>query len=700
MLALAVLVSLIRAATASAFSIAPTPINPVTVAVPIAKTIASVPLKAATSALLSVLKAIFGGVEAKLLTDVIKGLLAIPNFNSGNVAALEQTTSALSIGMLGSVLTLSIFRYYLSGLSDSGSGGFEAIQGVTRVIGVAGFICAWPSVFGELVLIPKMFDSALLGSPAVQNSVATLFDGALAIGAEAFVLSSGLGLIFVVLIGLLGALVFIGLLWMKVLLSVMLMFLFVSMPLCVVMWPVPELSWLASAAMRSMFVALLVPCVWAIVFALAAAVNADVLSWAPSHSIIDTVVIRPLAGITLMLLCISLPRFLMRTVMIGPAGEGRGGARVWRAVTLGLFAARAVSGTARTVAAAANEGQKTAQRVIDHLPQQAKPPHAAGEGSLAGRMIYGRSGFGQGRDEPGVDPPLIDPEGDSPSQPGGGGEQSAGSGEDTQAEQPPATPTEQQSGGTEEQGEQPAGGPVEQPAAGAEGATEATGARAGADRAKQAAGGDPVQAELIDRAGVGMFHDAHAGGSSKEEVADAIGQLRPSAQARITSIAGGNPEKLRDSIAQTLHNPAWSEEERDALWTIGSARMKEVEEGIALAATRRHEAAAAETPAGGPEPAAGGDPGGSPAAQPAPDPGIGAATGAQAPAGGQAPPSPPRQEPAAGNGGDAPEKGGPAAQAAPGGRSLGSGLVEQPSPTGEPAEAEPPDIPDSEPFLP
>ena len=351
------------------------------------------PAEAVVEALVKVLQAIFGGVEAKLITAVVDGLLAIPNFDTGHVAELEHTTVAIAAGMLSAVLTLSILRYYLAGLSDSGSGGFEAIQGLVRVVGAIGFIIAWPGIFTELVQVPKMFDGALLGSGSVQHNVALLFDAALVVGTGAFALNAGLGLIFVVLIAFLSAIVFIALLWMKVLLSVMMMFLYVSMPLCIVLWPVQELSWLAVSAMRAMFVALIVPCVWAILFALSAAVNADVLTWAPSHSIIDTVIIRPLAGITLMLLCITIPRFLMRTAMIGPHGQAGGGWRVWRTVTFGMFAMRGAAGVGRTVATAAMEGQPAAQRMIDALPSQMRPPTEPGQGSLAGRVVFGRSGF-------------------------------------------------------------------------------------------------------------------------------------------------------------------------------------------------------------------------------------------------------------------------------------------------------------------
>ena len=352
------------------------------------------PAEAVMSAFLKVLQAIFGGVEAHLITEVVAGLLAVPNFSSGHVAGLEHTTVAISAGMLSAVLTLSILRYYIAGLSDSGSGGFEALQGLVRVIGAVGFIVLWPGIFNELLEIPSAFNHALLGSTSVQHNVALLFDAALAIGAGAFAIGTGLGLIFVILIGFISAVVFLALLWMKVLLSVMLMFLYVSMPLCVVLWPVPELSWLAASAMKALSIAVIVPSVWAILFALSGAVNADVLTLAPSHSVIDTVIIRPLAGITLMLLCITIPRFLMRTAMIGPQSQS-GGWRVWRTVTFGMFAARAAAGAGQTVASAAVEGHAGAARMIDSLPSPIRPPSAPGAGNLASRIVFGRSGFAE-----------------------------------------------------------------------------------------------------------------------------------------------------------------------------------------------------------------------------------------------------------------------------------------------------------------
>jgi len=554
------------------------------------------------------LQAIFGGVEAHLITEVIAGLLAIPNFDTGHVAGLEHTTTAIAAGMLGAVLTLSILRYYIAGLSNSGSGGFEALQGLVRVVAAVGFIVLWPGVFTECLEIPSAFNHALLGSTSVQHNVALLFDAALTIGAGAFALNIGVGLIFVILIGLISAIVFIALLWMKVLLSVMMMFLYVSMPLCIVLWPVPELSWLATSAMKALGVASIVPSVWAILFSLSAAVNADVLTLSGSHSIIDTVIIRPLAGITLMLLCITIPRFLMRTALIGPHGQP-GGWRVWRTVTFGMFAARAAAGGARSVATAATEGHPTAARMIDALPSPIKPPTEAGGGSLAGRVVFGKSGYLKDDEDESerVPPPdLSVPDRESAGASSAGtaasatgavvagaaaGAATGGAGAPAGAAAGAAAGEGAAAGATATGGAAAGAAATEGAAAGQAASTRAEAAGAGAREqpllaAQQQAGAvRQGRWEAADRAGRGMYEQAHSESesSSAKDVRAAMAQLPPQTQQRLAQIMASDPDRLRDSIAHSMQEPGWTGEERAALWTIGSARKKQAQDGMDLA---------------------------------------------------------------------------------------------------------------------
>ena len=490
------------------------------------------PADAALSALTKILQAVFGGVEAKFIAGVISALLAVPDFSEGNVAQLETTTVALAAGMLSAVLTLSIVRYYLAGLTDRGAGGFEALQGVVRVVGAVGFIVLWPGIFAELVQIPRVFNEALLNSGGVQHNVALLFDAALVSGSGAFAIGSGVGLIFVILIAFISAIVFLGLLWMKVLISVLLMFLYVSMPLVAVLWPVPELAWLAASAMKAMLVALIVPCVWAILFALAAAINTDILTWVPTHSILDTLIVRPLAGITLMLLCITIPRFLMRTAMLGPHGQG-GGWRVLRTITLGTFAARTGAAAGRSVAGAAAQGSATAQRMVEALPAAMRPPSGPGEGSLAARAFFGASGYDARATQNGTSPTRQSQ--DTQTRPEGASEDRR---QPTPAQQTLAIP------------------------------------------------GIPAPAkdqDRVDWALEAMQSRSRLDAPDAQAVAGAMASFAPETQRALSSLHERDVQAMRPFAAEHYDSPGLTDRQKGALLLLGSAGASEMTAGISSA---------------------------------------------------------------------------------------------------------------------
>jgi hypothetical protein len=610
------------------------------------------PLDTVVEGFVKILQAIFGGIEARLITGVINALLTIPNFDNGHVASLESTTVAIAAGMLSAVLSLSILRYYLAGLSDSGSGGFEALQALSRLAGAVGFIILWRGLFHTVVEIPRLFNEALLGGGSVQHNVALLFDAALVVGSGAFAVNAGIGLIFVIVIGFIAALTFIALLWMKVLLSVLLMFLYVSMPLAVVVWPIPELSWLAASAMKALFVALIVPCVWAILFALAAAVNADVLTWVPTHSVIDTVIVRPLAGITLMMLCLTIPRFLVRTAMIGPhAQPGRG--RLWRMVTIGMLGSRAVSGGARAVAGAAAEGNPAAQRMIDALPSPTRPPSEPGSGGLAARMVFGRSGFADEKTN-------------------GKSEGTGGAGQQSEPErQQGSGPSEQQPG--EQSGREAAS------ASGAAGGAEAV------RRSQQSFSVAGIDRPAFDRGGTDEAWQTMQARSQMSPpdtagVVAAMGHFSPETQRGLASFQAANPTRMRQFAAQHVGAAGLSDGQRDALLALGSAPKDTLAKGMTGAMTRLDsQPASSENGAGAPAPP-------SPAEQPS----RGGATSPRADA------QPPASRPAAGSPGLS------SGESPPAGRSLGADLPEQPlGPATPSATPEGPsgELPDPEPFL-
>ena len=68
------------------------------------------PLDTVVEGFVKILQAIFGGIEARLITGVINALLTIPNFDNGHVASLESTTVAIAAGPIAARGALRPFK--------------------------------------------------------------------------------------------------------------------------------------------------------------------------------------------------------------------------------------------------------------------------------------------------------------------------------------------------------------------------------------------------------------------------------------------------------------------------------------------------------------------------------------------------------------------------------------------------------------
>ena len=230
-----------------------------------------------------------------------------------------STSTAISFGLVGVVMTFSVMRFWLSGLTSSGAGGAEAVDGFTRTIGAALFILAWPLLARQGIAITNTASSAILQSPGVSDDLTRLIRAALvgnfALGPVAWIIS--------VITALAGAMLLLGLVLLKIVLSCATAVLFVAMPVAVILWPISELSWIARFAMRSFLVCLLIPLVWVIVFATFAAIGVDAVSFKGGGGILDKAIIQPLTGCALLYVAVSCPKWLMRAAMMGarsPAG--------------------------------------------------------------------------------------------------------------------------------------------------------------------------------------------------------------------------------------------------------------------------------------------------------------------------------------------------------------------------------------------
>ena len=211
----------------------------------------------------AIIKALFAPIAKFITTQLIGWLVAVPNLTQGNVSQLEQTVEAMGGGLLGAVATFSTIRYWAAGFAGGGDSGFAALEGLTRTVGAALFLAIWPWLFDTAVSLTNLFTSSLLGSGAVVHSVSHLL--AAGLGAGIALNLTPIGLFLNIAMAVAASLLFLGLLLVKIVVSISTILVFVGMPLAVVAWPV--VPWIARAAMRAFAVCLLVPVLWALCFA-------------------------------------------------------------------------------------------------------------------------------------------------------------------------------------------------------------------------------------------------------------------------------------------------------------------------------------------------------------------------------------------------------------------------------------------------
>jgi hypothetical protein len=273
----------------------------------------------------AIVKALFAPIAKFITTQLIGWLVAVPNLTQGNVTALEQTVEAMGGGLLGAVATISTIRYWTAGFAGGGDSGFAALEGLARTVGAALFLAVWPWVFDTAVSLTNQFTSSLLGSGAVVHSVSHLL--AAGLGAGIALNFTSIGLFLNIAMAVAASLLFLGLLLVKIVVSLSTILVFVGMPLAVVVWPV--VPWIARAAMRAFAVCLLVPVMWALCFAASAAVSLNAISF--NAGTVMNALLEPLVAIVLLWVMLRLPIHLAKVAMLGAAPLGGG------------FASRAVS---------------------------------------------------------------------------------------------------------------------------------------------------------------------------------------------------------------------------------------------------------------------------------------------------------------------------------------------------------------------
>jgi hypothetical protein len=288
----------------------------------------------------SVVKKIFGVEGDWISGTLVQWVIRIqpPGLTSdGAGAALYLATRDFAFASLGAVLTLSVIHYWAAGFTSQGGGAGVAIEGLLRTMGAALFILAWPFMIDTAVELAGIMRDELVPGAKLDAANLALFGGAslacgkvgatsvaacakagsakLAGGALSKLWGAGLivGIILVCAIVLLGLALFVT----KIMLSVALLTLAGMMPLALVLWAIPSLSFFANGMLRACAAIVAIQIAWAgEVFLYAWIGTSDWLTFSGPGSVLDKLM-GPIMMIALWLLMLLTAPWVMRLSGMG-----------------------------------------------------------------------------------------------------------------------------------------------------------------------------------------------------------------------------------------------------------------------------------------------------------------------------------------------------------------------------------------------
>jgi hypothetical protein len=344
-----------------------------------------------------------------------------------------------------------------------------------------------------------------------------------------------------------GVFALLGLMWMKISLTAGTAFLRIAMPVAIVLWPIEEFSWLTRTASKAMFTCLVVPLIWALLFATFAALGIGIFHVpTEGNSWLDTFV-RPLAADAILISAITIPKNLLKAAY-QPSGGGRSG----MASIAAYFAIR--QGVGMLLGGRGGGGHEAPSPGPIHADASVDPLHATAQRVHPSRGLpSGRPGLAGG---PSAGPRPGGPSPGGPKAPGGNPNTNG------HGHRPPRGPANgRPTNGT------PNGGPGPRP-----------GRNGNGNGAGPTARPPSFDRDLASRLERGMRISDNKPTST--EVGTAQASLSNIDQWRLWDGAQSTGGQIRPLTAQMMAEHGRDPASRNALWTIGTASVPTRTEGM------------------------------------------------------------------------------------------------------------------------
>jgi hypothetical protein len=310
---------------------------------------------------------LFGGLQAAITVALIKWIITIPNLSGGHVGDLESRIALGAGALLAATMTVSIVRFWGSGLT--GGGAWAGAEGIARGAVAACLIGLWPRIFDLGVRTSNALQSGILNEGA-EHQLKSLFQN---IGKVGFFTAGTVPVFLSIVTAIVGMLMLLALVAMKIIITSLTIVLFCAMPLALVLWPIPELSGAAKFCLRSLGIVLAIPVVWCILFGAFAAIGADTFTFHNTGkdqgifgTTLNVAIVRPLVSISLLYLALVMPRRLLQMAPF----MGGGGGGIVRTIATGaaLRTGFSYAPQAASAAAAGWKGNPSEQLQVHGSP--------------------------------------------------------------------------------------------------------------------------------------------------------------------------------------------------------------------------------------------------------------------------------------------------------------------------------------------
>ena len=273
----------------------------------------------------------FFGIEAKVTRRAVQWLIATPVYTDSadyrELNALRAYITVAGWALFTLVLTVSGVRYYASGFTSGGS--YEAVEALARGGAAAGALAIYPQLFGSLSVATNYLTYGITHAPGVEGGLAKLLTAATVGGFSPLGIGTIAAVVAVVLLVLL--------LITKIVIATLLALLYVSAPLAIALWPLPETSWLARTWLQSLIGVLLWPVVWALCFAIFAVMSASAFTLTGSFG---SELVKPWVAVAALFVSFKAPQLLARQAMLAGLTPSVGNTAA-RALVYGRAAVRA-----------------------------------------------------------------------------------------------------------------------------------------------------------------------------------------------------------------------------------------------------------------------------------------------------------------------------------------------------------------------